>query len=315
MDTTQQKPKVTPKDFFLWLGAMVALYISATSLILLVHQYINIWFPSELERYGADFSSTIRIAISSLVVVFPLYVWLTRILHQDIRMEPIKKELWVRRWLIFLTLFVAGGTIAIDLISLIYTFLDGELTARFTLKALTILIVLGGGFWYYLKELHGIWEAKESLSKMIGGAVALVVLVAIVGGFFIIGSPNTQRLYKLDEQKTSDLQTIQWQIVSYWQQKETLPDTLDLLEDPLKGYANPVDPQTGESYVYTMTGPLSFDLCATFNLASRVDQPQYTYPANESWQHEEGEVCFSRTIDPDLYGPTTKDVSALNAIR
>ncbi len=305
------KPKATPKDFFLWLGAMVSLYVSAVSFILLIHQYINVWFPSEFESYGDPYSGTIRFAIASLIVVFPLYIWLTRILHQDLRQSPEKKELWVRRWMVFLTLFVAGVTIAIDLIALINTFLEGDLTTRFALKALTILVVLGGGFWYYLNELKGRWEARESQSKMIGGFVALVVLASIIGGFFIIGSPMEQRLVKLDDQKISDLQNIQWQLVNYYQQKQELPATLALLEDPISGFIVPVDKETGMPYRYELKGSLTFLLCATFNQDKSVmysRSPEIATPigikgdlTNSTWQHAAGEVCFDRTIDPERY--------------
>ncbi len=307
MDTTQ-RPKVTPKDFFLWLGAMVTLYWSATALILLIHEYIEVLFPDVATStyYFDPYSGTIRFAIASLVVVFPLYVWLMRLLHSDIRKIPEKKELWVRRWLVYLTLFVAGLTIAVDLIAVIYTFLEGDLTTRFLLKALTILVVLGGGFYYYLHELKGTWEKREKESKMIGAVVSLVVLASIVGGFFIIGSPFEERLLKIDERKVSDLQTIQYQMVTYYQQKEVLPTTLQDLADPLSGFIIPMDPETGEAYTYEATGEHSFNLCAMFNAPSR-ELPGVTRPAgdmfNENWKHPAGEACFERTIDPDRYPP------------
>lgn len=307
------KPKVTPKDFFLWLGAMVTLYVSATSLILLVHAYIEHYFPNQLVTYGDPYSGTIRFAIASLIVMFPLYVLLTRMIHEDIRATPLKKELWVRRWLVFLTLFVAGLTIAIDLIAVVYVFLNGEITTRFILKALTILVVLGGGFWYYIHELRGTWEAKKNLSQTIAGIVSVVVLVSIAAAFFIIGSPQSERLMRLDDQKVSDLQNIQWQVVNYWQQKQTLPKTLTDLSDPISGFVVPVDAQTGGEYTYRPTGPLSFELCATFNRDAR-DLGRGTTKAiyepsgltSENWQHKGEMTCFARTIDPERYPPIKK---------
>ena len=300
------KLKVTPKDFFLWLGAMVALYVSATSLILLVHQYINYFFPNTLD-YGDTYSGTIRFSIAFLVIVFPLYVWLTRLLHNDIRNIPEKRELWVRRWLIVLTLFVAGATIAIDLIVVINTFLNGDITARFVLKAASIVLVLGSGFWYYLDELRGTWEKQEKASKIIAGVVSLVVLSAVVGAFFIVPSPTNERLLRIDEQKTSDLQNIQSQVVSYWQQKQMLPGALSDLEDPLMGFIAPKDPDTGMPYEYSVVSPKSFKLCATFSVASRststknVARP--TYYGEENWQHAIGNQCFERSIDPQRFPP------------
>ncbi|MES2135146.1 MAG: DUF5671 domain-containing protein [Patescibacteria group bacterium] len=302
------KAKVTPKDFFLWLGAMVALYVSATSLILLIHQYITYFFPSPLD-YGDIYSGTFRFAIASLVVFFPLYILLTRMVHQDIRKVPEKKELWVRKWLVVITLFIAGLTIAGDLVALVNTFLNGELTTRFILKVLVILVVLGAIFWYYLEELRGKWEREEKTSKGLAVIVTLIVLATVIGGFFIIGSPQSQRSLRLDQQRISDLQNIQYQLTYYWQQKQKLPVRVSELEDPLVGFFAPTDPESGLSYRYESTGDKSFKLCANFSLPS-PETPKgavvhLTYPAQESWEHGEGEQCFDRTIDPEFF-PTIK---------
>lgn len=296
------KPNVTAKDFFLWLGAMVALYVFIVTFILLIHQYIQVWFPDvALEPYGSSFySETIRFAIASLIVSFPLYVWLTRMLHQDIRKNPLKKELWVRRWLVFLALFVGGLAMAIDFIVVINTFLSGELTTRFLLKALVILVVVGAAFWYYLNELRGTWELQERQSKIVGAVVGIIVLISIVGGFFVVGSPFDERQYRIDEERIGDLSSIQSQIIFYWQAKQELPTALEDLDDPLSGFSVPTDPETEESYVYRQVDGTTFELCATFAKESRDDIRRFD---GESWEHEAGEACFERTIDPDKYPP------------
>ncbi|TAJ14921.1 hypothetical protein EPO56_01480 [Patescibacteria group bacterium] len=307
-----KKVKVTPKDFFLWLGSMVALYVSAVSLILLVHQYITYFFPSPLD-YGDAYSGTFRFAIASLIVFFPLYIVLTRMVHQDIRRVPEKKELWVRKWLVVITLFVAGLTIAGDLVALVNTFLNGELTIRFALKALVIFVVLGSAFWYYLEELRGKWEREENNSKIIGGIVTLIVLITVIGGFFIIGSPQSQRSIRLDQERVYNLQNIQYQVTYYWQQKQKLPTEIADLEDPLMGFVAPRDPETGVMYVYEVIDAMSFKLCADFALPSQT--PKNSVPVraemqNENWQHEKGQKCFERTIDPELFPPSTQPSKA-----
>jgi hypothetical protein len=140
-----------------------------------------------------------------------------------------------------------------------------------------------------------------------------LILATVVSGFFIIGSPWQIRLYKYDDQKVMDLQNIQWQLVNYWQQKESLPKTLSDLQDPISGNVLPFDPQTGEPYKYVVLGPKSFQLCATFNAVSR-DLPSYqSRPMAEPmiakgadlavsvWIHGIGEACFDRSIDPERY--------------
>ena len=48
------KPKVTPKDFFLWAGAMVSLYVSVFSFISLIFDYINYTFPDPLQYFPTN---------------------------------------------------------------------------------------------------------------------------------------------------------------------------------------------------------------------------------------------------------------------
>ena len=306
------KPKVTPKDFFLWAGAMVALYGSVISLVTLLFEYINYSFPDPLEYYVDPYSGGIRFAMASLIVLVPVTIILLRLIRTDIAHEPVKSELWVRRWALMLTVFVAAAAVVGDLITLINYFLGGELTMRFILKVATVLLVAGAAFLHFLADLRGYWSQYPARAKIVSWAVGVVVVAAIASGFLIMGSPNQVRLYRYDGQKVSDLQNIQWQIVNYWQQKQTLPNSLTELEDPISGATIPLDPQSKEAYTYRKTGALTFELCALFNaesnneVASLARDPYYYGVESENWQHVSGEVCFERTIDPERYPPYKK---------
>jgi len=308
------KPKVTPKDFFLWAGAMVALYGSVISFIGLLFEYINRTFPDPLEYYVDPYSGGIRFAMASLIVLVPVTILLMRFIRKDIAREPIKNELWVRRWALVLTVFVAGAAVVGDLITLINYFLGGDLTTRFVLKVIVLLLVAGAVLFHFLADLRGYWSANPERAKMVGFGAGIVVLLAIVSGFFILGSPAEVRLVRLDAQKVSDLQNIQWQVVNYWQQKEKLPESLDELKDPLSGSFISNDPQSGEAYIYEVTGTLSFKLCGTFNKEGVGDIYSALRPVavegkdieRDSWQHGAGEVCFDRKIDPERYPPFSK---------
>lgn len=144
--------------------------------------------------------------------------------------------------------------------------------------------------------------------KILPVAVTAVVIVSIITGFFIIGSPLTQRARRFDERRAGDLQTIQWEIVNYWQKKNRLPATLDALSDDIRGFVPPHDPETAAAYEYAVSGANSFSLCATFTMASAADTQVKTKPVpphreieNDNWAHGTGRVCFARTIDKDLY--------------
>ena len=274
----------------------------------LLFEYINVLFPDPLERFQDIFSGKIRFSIASLIIIFPLYIVLTRLVNQDIRRNPEKRHMGIRKWLIYITLFVAGATIVGDLIALINTFLGGDLTIRFVLKVSIILVVVGAVFLYYFYDLKGKWERDAKTSKIIGGIVSIIVLLSIVSGFFVIGSPQTQRLIRFDQEKVRDLQNVQRQIITFWQTKEQLPQTLDELEDPLIGFRVPVDPQTEEPYSYRVISALTFELCADFNRENILTSKEAQRPIIEpfgfesgSFDYTEGKNCFERTIDPDRF--------------
>lgn len=310
--------KVTPKDFFLWVGAMAALYGSVVSFITLLFSYINYAFPDALSySYVDPFSGSMRFQMATLIVLVPVMLILMRMIRKDIAEHEAKSDLWIRRWALFLTVFLAGAAVIGDLITLINYFLGGEITTRFILKVAVLLLVAGGVFLHFLADLRGYWIERPDRARMVGWGAAAVVVAAILSGFLIMGSPAQVRLYRFDTQKVTDLQNIQWQIVNYWQQKEKLPLSLAETADPIGGYTVPNDPQYGDTYRYEVTGPMSFKLCADFNNESldSAKQASITQPGyyggemeGENWIHGAGEVCFDRTIDPERYPPYSKPV-------
>src|SRR3989344_9530772 len=119
------RPRTTPKDFFLQLAALVTLYVSASSVITLLFQIINSAFPDALSYnyYGDPYSTGMRLAIASLIIIFPIHILLMWLIGRDLNASPEKRELSIRKWLTFFTLFVAGLAIMLDLVVLVHTFL------------------------------------------------------------------------------------------------------------------------------------------------------------------------------------------------
>jgi len=312
MENIETKIKTTPRDFFVFIGAMAALYASAVSLLNLLFEIINASFPDALHFSYDNFSSGMRWSIASLIIVFPIYIFLSWFINKDLALNPLKKNLGIRKWLTYLTLFVAGVAIITDLIMLINTFLGGEITARFAFKVLAVLIVAGVTFAYYLYDLKRDVGQKSGKTKLLVWAVSFAVLASIVGGFFIMGSPFTLRMKRFDERRVNDLQNIQYQVVNFYQRKGNLPNGLLELEDPISGFNIPLDPASAASYGYEKVSDINFKLCADFSLANdlKIDSKGATRPVpiflgedylNENWQHEKGAVCFDRKIDKDLY--------------
>jgi len=315
MENQNTAAKTTPKDFFLYIGVIATLYISTWSFIALWFAILDELFRDPL-AYADPYSGAISLAIASLIVIFPAFLVISWIIHKDEARNPEKQELKIRKWLTYLTTFLAGAIIIIDLVTLLYRFLSGqELTAAFVWKVVVVLVVIGAIFAYYIYKIRG--QLSDKAATYLTTLVSIVVLASIVTGFSIMGSPQSQREKRLDQERVNDLQFIQLQVVNYWQQKETLPTMLADLEDPISGYIVPTDPDTDMPYEYTVVGDLAFELCATFARASETEDAsavRYIEPAgkglNETWKHDAGRNCFERTIDPELY-PPYKDLSVI----
>ncbi|MEK7615858.1 MAG: DUF5671 domain-containing protein [Patescibacteria group bacterium] len=302
----QTKPKSGPRDFFIHLLGFGTLYASAVSLISLWFQYINIKLPDPLNQYYSYGYEQLRVPMAVLFVVFPVFLFLSRWMNSKIAEDPARKELRIYKWLVYFTLFVSAVTVIIDLITLIYNFLGGELTARFGLKVLVVLIVALGVFGYYLWNLRADLAMARSKRKALFWGAIVAIVGSIIAGFVIVGSPTTARALRFDERRVQDLQSIQWQITDYWQRTEKLPTALSVLENELAGYTNPMDPETQVLYEYRVVNPLTFELCAVFTTEgtwpSREKYPAVVrVPEQSNWSHEVGRACFERTIDPTLY--------------
>jgi hypothetical protein len=296
------RAKASARDFFLHLGAIVGLYTVTVSFINLTFKVINKAFPEVAQNiYAWGAGSEISLPVATLIIFFPIFIALSYFVQKIYNQNPEKKELSIRKWLTYITLFVAGIALAGDLVTVLYKFLDGQdLTAAFLLKALVVLLSAGGIFGFYIQDIRN--RISDKSRRIWAICIGVVFLISIIAGFSVLGSPKTQRLLRLDSQKISDLQNIQWEVINHWQVYGIVPESIS---------DNFTDPQTKEMYQYKRTGPMTFEICAVFNLENEELNKgrttlEVTYPAkgvvqNDNWNHSAGEQCFSRTIDPIAY--------------
>ncbi len=331
-----EQKKITPLFFFLSLGTVVTLIASVSAFLNLIFETLNHALPDVLTdayTYGyANYSyENVRSALALLIIIFPVFLVLEHFWSKQARASDLSSwNATLRKWAIYLILFLASITIITDLVILVRYFVSGEITTRFILKIALTLLVAGKVGYYYIRKLLN--KTSRTWSNLYLGGSILLVLAGIIWSFSVIGSPMNQRKLRMDDRRINDLQSIQWQVISYWQQKEKLPATLTELSNPISSYMVPTDPefQKGKMYEYAKTGDKSFELCATFDLpmpkgwvpgtgggiaypmtATRDAAVSMPYPGaigSDSWDHEGGRACFTRTIDPDLYPPYPKPV-------
>lgn len=159
-------PYLSAREAFLYLLLFTTLYLTAFNLGRLLFQFINLAFPDPASSSWMTSPEYIRRAIrwsvSTLVVSFPLFLYLHRFTTRELERDPTKRTSKVRRWLTYLTLFISASVVMGDVISLLNGLLSGELTMRFVLKSLTVAVMAGAAFWYYLRDLRR--DEQEAVS-------------------------------------------------------------------------------------------------------------------------------------------------------
>ena len=289
------KPKsyLSAREAFMYLLLFSTLYISAYNMGVLVFHFINQAFPdAAVPVYEPYVRRGVRWALSSLIVSFPVFVYLSVIIERSVRLDPAKRRSNVRRWLMYLTVLAAASVLIGDFITLVYNVLGGELTIRFGLKVVTIAAIAGTILSYYLSDLR-LEDTKSPVDgigwkRTVAGFAAVSVAAAVVAGLFAIGAPSEERARQLDERRVEDLQGISRSTNVYFGRHSRLPSSLDELgrEGGMRiAERDPWRPRTE----YHATGAETYELCATFQRSSAEEGRAVTA---EFWSHEAGRQCF-----------------------
>ena len=276
---------------------MVTLYAVAINLVSLLFTIINKAYP-QVQNYYYSYSFSISFPVSLLIIVFPIFILLSWLLEKGYEAHPEKREYGLKKWLSYLTLFVSGLIVVGDFVTILYYFIDGrEMTTAFLLKALSLFVVSIAVFGYYISDIRN--KLTSRTRKIWAYSVGLVLILVIVLGFSIIGSPRAQQLLRYDEQKVSDIQTIRYQVENYYYKTNTLPQSLTDLTQDNNYFTLPLDKQNNTSYGYNKTGNYTYELCATFNKPSQNGNNGYSYPSGYM-QHPAGEYCFKQSVNPTI---------------
>lgn len=144
------------RDTLFHVLSFAALYTWVISLIVLFFNYINLAFPEASDnRYVEEWAhSSIRWALAFLIVSFPLFLGLWRVVLRQVQRFPEKADGVVRKALIYLSLLVAALTLASDVIVLVYYLINGEATTRFILKVFVLFVLTGAVFLYLAYALR-----------------------------------------------------------------------------------------------------------------------------------------------------------------
>jgi vacuolar-type H+-ATPase subunit I/STV1 len=186
-------------------------------------------------------------------------------------------------------------------ISVINVFLSGELTERFVFKALTVFIIAGAVFAYYLYDIRrDDPAATDAVIRIFGWASLVIVVAAFIASWFFVESPATARARRLDQALLNNISSLETAVNNYYDRYKKLPDNLSALTGDTSIYLDTkslLDPDTLAPIVYKKLGDQNFELCAIFRLDSKADnnnQPVSTYPGDKN--HYTGYQCVAGTL-------------------
>jgi len=154
------RPSLSARDAFLYLVMFSTLYYGAWNLGSLLFSFIDRAFPDPAAGgFGGYLDMQRRWSTAAVIIAFPVFFFIARYVGRQIQLNPFKRLSPARRWLTYLTLFIASATLLGDTTTLIFNLLGGDTTVRFTLKVLVVAAIAGSAFTYYLLDLRK--EEKE----------------------------------------------------------------------------------------------------------------------------------------------------------
>ncbi|MCF7843790.1 DUF5671 domain-containing protein [Candidatus Gracilibacteria bacterium] len=310
--------KTKALDVFVYVGIAISLVWSVVNLLQIVFAAIDRKFVDILNtsRYVDMYSSDVRFAIASLVVMFPLYLGLSWYVSKDIAKFLYKRDLLIRKVVVYLTLFVTVCTLVGTLVTLIYTYLGGEISIRFELKALAVFVLALSLFSYYLYSLRRDYTKKSYIPLVASIVTTLVVLASIVWSVGIIGTPSEMRAKRIDSTRLSDISRIQQEILNRLNMTEKMPADLSELNNAFQGYAVPTDPVTKVAYGYNVTQQPTFKMNYTTNrkelVTSAIFELCATFETVRAVDERGAEINVSMPMKPGIGGGVDMMYSASN---
>lgn len=296
----RRRPRLEARDAFLHIVLFATLFTTAYNTGQVLFMLIERWLPDPLHAHEWDrYGSWLRSAVAGLVIAFPVFLFLSRLVGREAARDPAARDSAVRRWLTYLTLVVAALVILGDLIVLVTRMLEGELAPRFLLKVAVVLAIAGTVFGHYLGDVRR--DERETGGRGGAGPLARVavggVFATILAGLLFSGSPTRERWRQLDEQRIQALGLIVTAVQSYYDDRGFLPDSLGALLMRPQGLsrATLLDPETRAPYEYRSIDSLAYELCVHFRVPA--SEQDLNRAPSEFWRHGAGRTCFRNQVE------------------
>lgn len=288
------------KYAFFYMLSLVALIFMALSTGMIIFQLINKNIIDILSEFRGRFSSELlKFAISALIISAPIFYVTSRQIYKSLFLGKLDKDSGIRKWLTYFILFVSSVVMIGWLIGTINSFLGGELTTKFLLKAITAIGIAAAIFSFYFHDIRReeVRDKKDKVIRIYLFGSLIVITVAFIGSLFIVESPTETRNRKLDYAIIEDFNQIDGAITTYYSENNKLPESLEILIDEFSYITDKElqDPVSNALYTYRVSGEKEYELCATFRTSNQEEDMEFRY-VDKRWLHEAGEQCLGQKV-------------------
>ncbi len=292
----RRRVSISAREAFQHLVLFATLYIFTFDVGTLLFVLIEMRFRDVAIDARAGGLEALRWSTAGAVTALPIFLWMHRTVERALAREPEKRGSGVRRWLTYLTLFVAALVLIGNFTTLVSSALGGELSVRFVLKSLVVFAIAGTAFGHYLGGLRRDEAEAEPRARVswLGRAGVAAAAIAIVAGLFAGGAPQRVRARQLDTRRIDDLRDIERDVDLFFDSRRALPRSLDALQRASTQAPSLRDPVTGEPYGYAIVDSLTFRLSARFDTADTLRPGGEAIPL--AWRHGAGRQAFTRSV-------------------
>ncbi len=300
-DSVAKHQSNAAKFAFFYMLSLVALIFMALSSGMIIFQIINKNIVDVLEQSRGRYSpDQLKFAISALIISAPIFYITTRQIYKNLFSGVLGHDSGVRKWLTYLILFASSVVMLGWLIAVVNSFLDGELTIKFILKAITAIGIAASIFTFYLYDIRReeVVGKKDRIVRMYFYGSLVVVAAVFVASLFFVESPTQTRNRKLDNAILSSFSEINGAIETYYNDNGKVPGSLDEIKAEFSYITdkNIKDPVSGEIFEYKVIGDNSYELCATFRTSNIDGDETRYYLYKERWPHDAGDQCLGQKV-------------------
>lgn len=305
-ETFKQKDHNSAKFAFFYMLSLVALVFMALGTGMIIFQVINKKLVDVINQFQGSFSSDqLKFAISALIISTPIYYLASWQIQKSLFSAILAKDSGVRKWLTYFVLFVSSVIMLGWLVAVINNFLDGELTTKFILKALTAIFIAAIIFSCYFYDIkrENIVNIKDRIILVYFYGSLALVLATLIAGFFFVESPRATRERKYDEVILNKFDLIDSNLNNYYQDNKKLPKNLDELLSNKMYYLTDNDinnPLDKKQFEYKVIEKDVYELCADFKTSNRNKEEDYYNFYGRRWLHDMGYQCLRRKVNSEV---------------